>query len=232
MRTIALPYRDRRRRLASVASTLAVHSPSLPSEAERRMGKDAKVDVVWPDGEAEAGRLQYEPPRLIFRGAERSVFAGPSLAGVRAEGRELVLADGARFRLPTPAASWVDAILNPKGRLDKLGVKAGQRIGVSNLDDAAFVAELVARVPLAEGEEVLDLLFYGADSAADLARVATLALRLAPRGALWIVSLKGKALRVRDVEVMAAAKAHRLVDTKVCAFSETRTALKFVRRRS
>jgi hypothetical protein len=31
---------------------------------------------------------------------------------------------------------------------------------------------------------------------------------------------------------MAAAKRHGLVDTKVCAFSETRTALKFVRRRT
>jgi hypothetical protein len=31
---------------------------------------------------------------------------------------------------------------------------------------------------------------------------------------------------------MAAAKAHGLVDVKVCAFSETRTALKLVRRKS
>jgi hypothetical protein len=46
------------------------------------------------------------------------------------------------------------------------------------------------------------------------------------------VSLKGKAARVKDVEVMAAAKAHGLVDTKVCAFSDTRTALRFVRRRA
>jgi len=196
------------------------------------MGKDATVDAFWPDGVSEAGRLQYEPPKLIFRGAQRHVFEGPSLAGVRAEGRDLLLADDARFRLPAPASSWAEAILNPKGRLDKLGVKAGQRIDVVNLDDPTFVAELVARAPLAEDDEGLDLLFYGADSAEELTRVATLAPRLAPRGALWIVSLKGRALRVRDVDVMAAAKAQGLVDTKVCAFSETRTALKFVRRRS
>ena len=193
------------------------------------MGKEADVEASWPDGGG-AGRLQYEPPKLIFRGSERRVFEGPSLADVRAEGRDLVLADGVRFHLPTPAASWVDAILNPKGRLDKLGVKRGQRIDIANLGDAEFESELTARAPRADGEGELDLLFYGADSADELARVATLVPRLAPRGALWIVSLKGKAMRVRDVEVMAAAKACGLVDSKVCSFSDTRTALRFVRR--
>lgn len=46
------------------------------------------------------------------------------------------------------------------------------------------------------------------------------------------MSLKGKLARVKDVEVMAAAKACGLVDTKVCAFSDTRTALRFVRRKT
>ncbi|HXQ15412.1 MAG TPA: DUF3052 domain-containing protein [Caulobacteraceae bacterium] len=196
------------------------------------MGKEADVEASWPEGGGEAGRLQYEPPRLIFRGSERRVFEGRRLADVRAEGRDLVLADGARFRLPTAATSWVDAILNPKGRLDKLGVKPGQRLDIANLTDADFETELTARTPLADGKGELDLLFYGADSAEELARVAALVPRLAPRGALWIVSLKGKAMRVRDVDVMAAAKACGLVDNKVCGFSETRTALRFVRRRT
>ena len=195
------------------------------------MGKDAEVEAFWPEGGGGRGRLQYEPPKLIFRGAERRAFEGEGLSGVRADGRDLVLANGVRFRLPTPAASWAEAILNPKGRLDKLGVRAGQSIGVVNLEDPAFEAELAARTPLADGEGELDLLFFGADSAEELARVASLLPRLAPRGALWIVSLKGKALRVRDVEVMAAAKAEGLVDSKVCAFSDTRTALRFTRRR-
>ncbi|HEX3919373.1 MAG TPA: DUF3052 domain-containing protein [Caulobacteraceae bacterium] len=191
------------------------------------MGKDAQVEAIWADGARDAGRLQYEPPRLIFRGAERRVFEGEALAGVIAEGAELVLASGARFRLPNPAASWADAIARPKGRLDKLGVKPGLRLGLANLDDPAFAAELPA---LAEGGDALDLLFYGADSEGDLAAIATLVPRLADRGALWIVSLKGKAARLKDTDVMAAAKSHGLVDTKVCAFSDTRTALKFVRR--
>ena len=195
------------------------------------MGKEAEVEACWPDGALAPGRLQYEPPKLIFRGPERRVFTGEALAGVRAEGRELVLAGGERFRLPTPAQSWVEAILHPKGGLEKLGVKPGVRVAVVNLDDPAFAAELAALVtPDATGAG-LDLMFYGADSAAELAGIGALIPRLAERGALWVVSLKGKAARVKDVEVMAAAKACGLVDTKVCAFSETRTALRFVRRR-
>jgi hypothetical protein len=195
------------------------------------MGKEADVEASWPEGGG-PGRLQFEPPKLIFRGAERRVFEGASLAGVRAEDRDLVLADGVRFRLPSAAASWADAINHPKGRLDKLGVKAGQRVAIANLADPAFEAELTARTPLDDAERDLDLLFYGADSAGDLAAVAAQIPRLAPRGALWIVSLKGKAMQVRDVEVMAAAKACGLVDSKVCSFSATHTALRFVRRRT
>jgi hypothetical protein len=196
------------------------------------VGKEAEVEARWPDGTVVAGRLQYEPPKLIFRGPERRVYSGSLLAGIQAHGRELVLAGGERFQLPTPAQSWVEAILNPKGRLDKLGVKGGLRIDIVNLDDPDFTAELETAAPSSRNGVALDLLFYGADSAAELAEVGGLVPRLAERGALWIVSLKGKAARVKDVEVMAAAKACGLVDTKVCAFSAERTALKFVRRRS
>ena len=195
------------------------------------MGKEADVEARWADGAAAVGRLQYEPPKLIFRGPERRVFGADALAGVRADGRALILAGGERFHLPTPAQSWVDAILNPKGRLEKLGVKPDQRVGVVHLDDPDFAAELAAvALPVGDGAD-LDLLFYGADSADELAAIGDLLPRLAERGALWVVSLKGKAARVKDVEVMAAAKARGLVDTKVCAFSGTRTALRFVRRR-
>jgi hypothetical protein len=196
------------------------------------MGKEAQVQAILPDG-PDQGRLQYEPPRLSFRGRVRRVFEGEALAGIRAEADDLVLADGTRFVLGERAASsWVEAILNPKGRLDKLGVKPGLKIAVLDLDDPEFRAELEAAAgpPVAELGG-LDLLFYGADSAAELARIGELVPALADRGAFWVVSLKGKQARIKDLDVFAAARACGLVDTKVCAFSDTRTALRFVRRR-
>jgi hypothetical protein len=122
---------------------------------------------------------------------------------------------------------------NPKSRMEKIGVKPGMRAAVMGVVDPTLSAELgaSAAVPVSELKD-LDLLFYAADSAADLARVEGLVPLLAERGALWIVSRKGKAATVKDVEVMAAAKAHGLVDNKVVAFSPTHTSLRFTRRLS
>ena len=196
------------------------------------MGKDADaIPARFAEG-VEIGRLQWESPRLIFRGPARRVFEGEALKGLTAVGPDLVLADGSRFTLgAVQAERWAQAILNPPGRLDKLGVKPGMSAAIVNLDDPDFASELAARAALPNKFSELDILIYGADSADDLAGIPELIPMLAERGALWIVSLKGKQLRVRDIEVMAAAKAYGLVDNKVCAFSETRTALRFTRRR-
>jgi hypothetical protein len=197
------------------------------------MGKEAEVHAVFPDGPDE-GRLQYEPPRLVFRGAQRRVFEGEALAGVRAEGADLVLADGSRFALGQKAAqSWAEAIANPKGRMQKIGVKPGMRAAVICVADPTFTAALAeaGAVPVQELED-LDLLFYAADSVGELARLEGLVPALAERGALWVVSRKGKAATIKDVEVMAAAKSLGLVDNKVVGFSDTLTALRFVRRRA
>jgi hypothetical protein len=197
------------------------------------MGKEAQVKAVLADGPDE-GRLQYEAPRLIFRGRGRRVFDADALKGLAAEGPDLVLADGSRFALgEKQAKSWAEAILNPKGRLDKIGVKAGMRCAVIGVDDATFTTELREKgaVPAAELKD-LDLLFYAADSQAELDRIPRLIPALAQAGALWIVSRKGKAATIKDAEVMAAAKAAGLVDNKVVGVSDTLTALRFVRRRT
>jgi hypothetical protein len=197
------------------------------------MGKAAEVQAVFADG-PDAGRLQYEAPTLVFRGRLRRAWGGEGLAGVQALAGDLVLADGSRFTLgERAAASWAEAIIHPKGRAQKIGVKPGMRADAQGVGDTALAGELVAAgAVLAAGEAGLDLLFHTADSAGDLAAIAGLVPRLADRGALWVVSRKGKAATLRDVEVMAAAKAQGLVDNKVMAFSDTHTALRFVRRRA
>lgn len=196
------------------------------------MGRDAQVRASFADADDE-GRLQFEAGRLLFRGRERRVFEGEALAGVAADGADLVLAGGARFSLgEKQAASWAEAIRNPKGRLDKIGAKAGQRAAVLGVEDAGFAGELAARgVEVTDDLAGLDLLFLQADDAAGLARIADLTPTLAAKGALWVVSRKGKAATVKDVEVLAAGRAAGLVDTKVVGFSDTLTALRFVRRR-
>jgi hypothetical protein len=116
-------------------------------------------------------------------------------------------------------------------RLDKLGVKPGSRVALVGLEDAAFEAELrdrTADITHGDPGPDTDLVFLAADDHEDLASLPALRERLRPNGAIWVVSRKGKAATLRDVEVMAAGKASGLVDNKVVSFDDTRTSLRLV----
>ena len=115
--------------------------------------------------------------------------------------------------------------------LDKLGVAPGCRVALVRIDDPDIRPLLAQRTTdLTEGPPLpgTDLVLLGADSLTDLADLASLRGRIRPSGAVWIVSRKGPAATLRDVEVMAAAKAVGLVDNKVASFSATHTALRLV----
>jgi hypothetical protein len=113
--------------------------------------------------------------------------------------------------------------------LDKLGVRPGARVSVLGVADEAFLARLRARADVSTRERTdSDLIFVAADSAAELARLALLERRIKRDGAIWVVSRKGKAATLRDVDVIDAAKRAGLVDNKVASFSETHTALRLV----
>ena len=116
-------------------------------------------------------------------------------------------------------------------RLDKLGVKPGSRVALVGLDDRAFETELRDRTAdITHGDPLpgTDLVFLAADDHEALAALPVLRTAIKPNGAIWVVSRKGKAATLRDVEVMAAAKAGGLVDNKVASFDDTRTSLRLV----
>ena len=97
----------------------------------------------------------------------------------------------------------------------------------------ALLAERTTDLTEGWPEPDTDVVLLGADSTERARRrSATLATRIRPNGAIWVVSRKGKAATLRDVEVIAAARAARLVDNKVASFSATHTALAPRRSRS
>lgn len=119
----------------------------------------------------------------------------------------------------------------PRLLLDRLGVKAGHRVSVLGVADESFLRNLRERTgSMAEGrlQANSDLIFYAADSLPDLLALSRLKEHIVSNGAIWVVSLKGKQARIKDVEVIAAAKDAGLVDNKVVSFSETHISLRLV----
>lgn len=115
--------------------------------------------------------------------------------------------------------------------LDKLRLKPGARVAILDVPDTDFRALLADRTAdLTDGWPApdTDLVFLGADSIDELLRIGPLQESLVPNGAIWVVSRKGKAATLRDVDVIEAAKAVGLVDNKVVSFSPTHTGLRLV----
>ena len=128
------------------------------------------------------------------------------------------------------AAAWAQAIARPKSLLEKLGIKAGQRVCVLGLADsfAAAIAKVTLVPPLSSLRGSFDAIFCAIDAERDLGRVARCRKHLLPAGALWVVSPKGKGAPVHENLVRAAFSDAGLVDTKVVSFSATHTAVRAV----
>ena len=116
-------------------------------------------------------------------------------------------------------------------RLDKLGVRPGARVAIVGVPDEDLRVELATRthdVTIGEPLPDTDIVLLAADSQVELAALPGLRDRIVPNGAVWVVSRKGKTATLRDVDVIAAARASGLVDNKVASFSTTHTALRLV----
>jgi hypothetical protein len=187
-------------------------------------------------GQSSRGKALLETTELLFRGDFRARVPLAEVKDLTVTEQTLAVCwpgGTLTLELGSVAARWADKIRTPPSRLDKLGVKANSRValvGRFTFDDT-FVTELGARtasVRVGAARTLVDLLFFAPTTRVDLDRIATLARRLQPAGALWIVRTKGKDTPVTETDTRSAGLAAGLVDVKVAAFSATHTAEKFV----
>lgn len=196
------------------------------------MGAEAKCTVTVGRTKAD-GKALLETDELIFRGADlRLSIPYTTISAVDARNGLLSVTwpEGvATFDLGDAAIKWADRIRNPPRRIDKLGVKQGQRVLLVGLRDATLREELetCGATVLTRGTEAADAIFIAANDRADLDRLGTMQKFLARDGAIWVVRPKGSAA-ISESDVMKAGKAAGLVDVKVVRFSDTHTAEKFV----
>ena len=114
--------------------------------------------------------------------------------------------------------------------IDKVGVKPGQRIAVLGVEDTEFLRDLAASVPeYSRGNRIskAELIFFSAEAREDLSQLKSLSRSISKSGGIWVVYPRGQK-HIREIDVINAGKSAGLTDNKVCRFSGTHTALRFV----
>lgn len=215
------------------------------------MGLQAKCTAKVA-GKSYAGRARLEEKELFFRADApadlrlKIPFAEMKSLEAKRGALAVKFAGGAAvFALGAQAEKWASKIRSPRSRMDKLGVKPESRVAVLGVADETFHVELRERLGAKavadlkfqisnlnkKKERGFDLIFLAAETQEPLKNLSVIRQSLEPTGAIWVVWPKGQK-HIREDDVRAAARKSGLVDVKVCAFSETHSALKLVIRRN
>jgi hypothetical protein len=198
------------------------------------VGNEAKC-VVRSGGKKVQDKALLETSEIIFR-SETLRFKIPfaqmkSVKAVDGELRVQSSSDGTViFELGPDAEKWAHKILNPKTRMEKLGVKQGVKITVIGKMEPEFEAELEKISPDFERGAIskdTECIFLIADTQKGLAQATNITKVMKGAVALWIVYPKGQK-ELTENDVLATGRKAGLKDVKVVGFSPTHTALKFV----
>lgn len=196
------------------------------------MGNEATCKVRFGKQESE-GKALLETSEVLFRGDFQLKIPFSNIKSAKTVDGELRLqtADGfASFQLGAAAEKWLEKILHPKSRIEKLGVKAGATVSLIGKLDSEFLRELGELTKsVTKGKAVSDAehIFLAADSKEDFSALSKIAKAMAGAAALWIVYPKGQK-HITENDVLGAGRKAGLKDVKVVGFSATHTALKFV----
>jgi hypothetical protein len=196
------------------------------------VGAEATCSVKFGRQTA-SGKALLETNEIIFRSPDlRLKIPLASITALDAKAGKLKVAwpDGtATFDLGADAEKWAAKIRNPKSRIDKLGIKPGERVAVLHVNDDDLVDELRGAGASVSTRAIkdADAIFFGSETLAGLAGMRRLVDQIKRDGCIWTITPKGKD-GVKDVDVMGIAKAAGLVALKVVSFSDTHSANKFV----
>jgi len=196
------------------------------------MGNEATCKVHF-DRQQSEGKALLETAEILFRGDFRLKIPFSTIESAKVVDGELRLQtpEGlAVFHLGSAAEKWCDKILHPKSRIEKLGVKPGDRISLLGEFEPEFLREVTGLTEtVSKGKIAADseCVFLAADSKEGLGALAKISKAMKGAAALWIVYPKGQK-HITENDILAAGRKAGLKDVKVVGFSATHTALKFV----
>ena len=196
------------------------------------MGSEAFCKLRFGEQESE-GKALLETSEIVFRGDFRLKIPFSTVKSAKAVNGQLCLetAQGAAiFQLGATAEKWLEKILHPKSRIEKLGVKSGAKVSVIGKFDAEFLREILAltkSVTKGQAARDADHVFFAANRKNEFCNLSKITKALSGAAALWIVYPKGQK-HITENDVLSAGRKSGLKDVKVVGFSPTHTALKFV----
>ena len=196
------------------------------------MGQEVVCTTRW-GGKSVHGKALLETAEIIFRGQERLKIPFASIRGMEAKDGKLQLKTDEGlviFELGEHAEKWLEKIANPKSVVEKLGVKAGERVAVFGKLGGEFLKKLKGqKSAVAPGkiEDGVGWIFFRVDTREGLGEVRKIAEKMTGSAALWVVYPKGQK-SITETDVIGAGRKAGLKDVKVVGFSATHTALKFV----
>jgi len=196
------------------------------------VGLEAECDATF-EGRTSRGKARLEEKELLFRGEFRLRIPLGDVCVVQERAGRLSLewpGGRATLDLGPQAPRWADKIKNPRGLMDKLGLKAGQKVSVVGLEDEDVRRQIRERVPEASFGRVLkgsNVIVLGLEGKEGLKRLERAVPSLQPDGALWVVWPKGRP-SFREDDIRAFGPRAGLVDVKVVSVSESLSGLKMV----
>jgi|HigsolmetaAR202D_1030399.scaffolds.fasta_scaffold19730_3 hypothetical protein len=195
------------------------------------MGLEARCVARYGEQTCE-GKAHLESDRVKFRGQFRFEIPFNDISSVEDTEQALTIrtrSEVAVLELGPASAKWAARIRNPRGRLDKLGVKRGMRVSVQGAFTEDFVNELRDRGVTINAKPAAstEIVFLGVETSAQLSKLERLEKAIPRNAAIWVIYPKGQP-HITQAQVLSAIRQAGLVDTKVASFSQTHTALKAV----
>ena len=180
------------------------------------------------------GKLHLDSKELKFSSKEFkwSMPLGDGINAV-AEKTKLIVSKGrdkVTFEIGEKPERWVNKILNPPSRLDKLGVKASMKCWLSTGFNPEFKTELKGReAKVTRQIDKCDLAFFLVDDRKNLGSLLECCDALPDAVNIWVVYPKGSDA-ITQGDVMETLKKAGFGPSKTAAFNERLSSMRYKRR--
>lgn len=197
------------------------------------MGLEIKTRARHKQNKA-LGKLHLDSRSISFSSPKLkwSVELGETVKATAVDGWLVVQAgrDKAEFEIGAAANKWVDKILNPPSRLEKLGVKRRMKFWMDGEFSVDFMVELThceaVRVKKLKDCQLAFLRLTHRDG---LGKLIAVAQQLPFKINIWVVWPKGVA-EITQADVMQTAASSGMGPSKTASFDDRHSSLRFAKK--